>query len=329
MVNKTIRLETKNLQKRIKEAKIPKSSRKNFRFLTWNIRNFNQKKEDKAIRYIAEVCKNFDLIAIQEVKDNLGGIAALQRKLGKKYRFLFSDPAGNTERLVFCYNSEKVEFTGLAAEVVMAPGAGKETVKPELEFDRTPYLASFRVSGCNFIVATVHIYYGSGSNVKYRLGEIQNIARYLQKRSSDVDRLDSDYIACGDFNIEDVRVKEQKRKRRTKKDVLRKLFGALRSGGLIVPKDIQDSPSNLTQTKHFDQIGYHKYSDSTIKFEKGGIIDFVGAVYINDPKLKYKLTDHLPMWAVFSVSKDKNPIYINPPLRYTSKSRKKKRRRRH
>lgn len=313
MVDKKTKRELRSLRKRIKSAKIPKSSRKNFRLLSWNIRNFNQKKEDKAIRYIAQVCKNFDLIAIQEVKDSLVGIEKLQRKLGKKYRFLFSDPAGNGERLVYCYNKNKVQLTGLAAEVVMAPGAGKETVKPELEFDRTPYLASFRVSGCNFIVANVHIYYGSGSKVKYRLAEIRNLAKYLKKRSSDVDTLDSDYIACGDFNIEDVRVKEQKRKRRSKKaNILKELFSALRSGGLIVPKDIQESPSNLTRTKHFDQIGYHRYPDSTIEFVKGGIIDFVGAVYVNDPKLKFKLTDHLPMWAVFSVTKDANPKYINP-----------------
>ena len=212
----------------------------------------------------------------------------------------------------------------------MAPGAGRGNVKPELEFDRTPYMASFRKSGCNFIVVTVHIYYGSKSNVKYRLVEINSIARYLQKRSTDVDALDSDFIACGDFNIEDVRRVEEKRRRSksAKKNVLKQLFGALLSGGLIVPKDIQNSPSNLARNKHFDQIGFHQYKDSTIKFVKGGIIDFVGAVYINDKKLKYKLTDHLPMWAIFSVSKDKNPKYLNPPSIRIKLKKKKPRKRR-
>ena len=328
MSEKIIRLEIRNLRKRIRAADIPKRDRNHLHLLTWNIRNLNEKKEQKAIRYIAQICKNFDLIAIQEVKDNLEGLEKLQRALGKKYRFLFSDPSGNGERLVFCYDSNTIQFTGLAAEIVMAPGAGRGKIKPELEFDRTPYMASFRKHGCNFIVVTVHIFYGSGSAVQYRLEEIRNIAKYLKKRSSDVDALDSDFIACGDFNIEDTkRVMATKQKARTKsakKQILEKLFDALISGKLIVPPEIRNSPSNLTRTKHFDQIGFHKYKDSTLKFMTGGIIDFVGAVYINDPKLKYKLTDHLPMWAVFSISKDKNPKYLNPVLMW-SKLKKTKR----
>ncbi len=300
-----------NLRKRIADAKIPVSTNTNFRMLTWNIRNLNKDKEDRAISYISEICKNFDIIAIQEVKDSLGGLEKLQKALGKNYHFLFSDSSGNSERLAFAYDSTKVQFTGLAAEVVMAPGAGKETVKPELEFDRTPYMASFRVNGCNFILVTVHIYYGTGSAVKYRLEEIKNIAKYLKKSSSDTDALDSDYIACGDFNIESVHT-ELKKSKTVSKNILKDLFGALQSQGLIIESDIQNSPSNLTRTKHFDQIGYHKYPDSTIKFVKGGVIDFVDAVYIGDPKVKFKLTDHLPMWAVFSTTPDKNPKYINP-----------------
>jgi exonuclease III len=298
-----------SLQERIKEADIPTRKNDNFRLLTWNIRNFNSKKEDRAIAIYAEIMKNFDLIAIQEVKDDLGGIEKLQKILGKKYRFLFSDISGNGERLVFCYDSEKIDFTGLAAEIVMAPGQGKETVQPELEFDRTPYMASFRTNGCNFILVTVHIYYGAKSLVKYRLDEIKNIASFLKKSSTDTDALDSDYIACGDFNIEDVRLQVKKTK---KKDILDDLFDALQSKGLIIPEDIQNSPSNLSRNKHFDQIGYHHYKDSTISFLKGGVIDFIGAVYNDDKKLKYNLTDHLPMWAVFETSPDKKPKYINP-----------------
>jgi exonuclease III len=301
--------EIKSLRKKIRLCGIPAPSANNLRLLTWNIRNLNKNKEDRAIACIAEVCKNFDIIAIQEAKKDLGGLEKLQRVLGKRYRFLFSDVAGNSERLVFVYDSGRVQFTGLAAEIVMAPGAGRDNVKPELEFDRTPFMASFRINGCNFIVVTVHIYYGSGSAVKYRLEEIRNVAKYLEKNSSDTDALDSDYIACGDFNIERVKTEMSKSGRA---GIIDELFKALRSGGLIIDEIIQNSPSNLARTKHFDQIGYCKYDDSTIEFETGGTIDFTDAVYVGDPKVAYKLTDHLPMWASFLTSKDKNPKYINP-----------------
>ena len=307
----TEKQELKDLKKRISAAEITAPTKNNFRLLTWNIRNFNENKEKRAVRYIAEVCKNFDIIAIQEVKDSLGGLELLQRELGTKYRFLFSDASGNSERLVFVYDSSRVQFTGLAAEVVMAPGAGRGKVKAELEFDRTPFMASFRINGCNFIIVTVHIYYGSGSAVQYRLEEIKNIAKYLKKSSSDTDALDSDYIACGDFNIEQVHAQIAKKKGK-KSEILGRLFDALQSQGLIIEEDIRNSPSNLDKTKHFDQIGYHKYKDSTIKFLKGGVIDFIGAVYVGDKKIQFKMSDHLPMWAAFSTSRDKNPKYINP-----------------
>lgn len=309
----TIQQGIAELRNRISHAAIPPSRVDNFRLLTWNIRNFNAEKEDRAIQYYAEIMKNFDVIAIQECKDSLGGLERLQKELGTRYRFLFSDAAGNTERLVFVYNTDKVDFTGLAAEVVEAPGQGQDGVKPELEFDRTPYMASFRVKGCNFILVTVHIYYGSGSKVKYRLAEIKNIAKYLKKASDDTDCFDSDYIVCGDFNIEDVRQEMKKNaKKKSAPDPLDELFDALLSEGIIVHEDIRNSPSNLEKNKHFDQIAFQQYKDSTISFVKGGVIDFMGAVYVGDPKLKYKFTDHLPMWAVFNTTPDKKPKYINP-----------------
>ena len=307
----SVAAELVNLRKRITDTNIPASTKGNFRLLTWNIRNLGDKKEDRAITYIAEICKKFDIIAIQEVKDSLAGLEKLQKALGKKYRFLFSDASGNHERLAFVYDSTKVKFTGLAAEVVMVSGAGRPKIKPELEFDRTPYMASFRINRCNFVIVTVHIFYGQKSAVKYRLEEIRNIARYLKKSSSDTDVLDSDYVACGDFNIERVHKKMTKSKSESAK-ILDELFDALKSHGLIIPEIIRKSPSNLSKTKHFDQIGFHQYKDSTLEFVNGGTIDFKDAVYIGDKKLSYKLTDHLPMWAVFSVKPDKKPKFINP-----------------
>ena len=60
------------------------------------------------------------------------------------------------------------------------------------------------------------------------------------------------------------------------------MFDALQSKGLIVPDDIKNSPSNLSKTRHFDQIAYHTYKDTTISFVTGDVIDFVGAFYKNE-----------------------------------------------
>lgn len=323
------RKELRSLRERIKASNIPHRKKNNLRIATWNIRNFGSRKSDRAVSYISEVCKNFDIIAIQEVKDSLEGLEKLQKRLGPHYRIMFSDPSGNTERLVFVYDRNRVVYTGLAAEIVMRPGRGKEEEEIErmkkkmngmseqkkeryrrqlekkkeqkkiIEFERTPYMVSFRASDCNFVLVTVHIYYGSGKFVEFREQEIKNLARFIQKRAEDQEAIDPDFIVLGDFNI---------------KDIGGKFFKALRSGGLRVPKEIQRLGTNLSKKKHFDQIAYHRYRDSTLIYTgRANVIDFVGAVYTDVPeKLKYRLTDHLPLWAEFTVSPDRNPRRINP-----------------
>ena len=409
------------LKERIRESKVPRRRRKeNLLLLTWNIAQFGDKKPDEAIAYMAEIMKRFDVIAIQEVKDNLCGIQALQEKLGKNYGFVFSDPSGNNERLAFCYYKRNIKFTGLAAEVVNSPGLGAEkdrksnftphvnvqknqsvttrvgntkqqydvhkvfevfsggeriarieiestrespievdqayedngvklTIKEfkkinsqkedcpkgyyltveyvgdmpadlimvrerELEFNRTPYVASFSKNNCHFIVTSVHIFYGESSSILFRKQELEMLASYLEERSGDADALDPDYIACGDFNIVEALEQEKQSNtelvvKQTDSEIREALFDALTSKGLIIPPEIRTLGTNLDRTKHYDQIGYHQYDDSTIEFVRGNVIDFVGAVF---PKSNGKqLSDHLPLWAEFSISPDKNPLKIN------------------
>ena len=429
-----INVDMTKLKKRIRESKVPRRTKNdNLLLLTWNIAHFGKNKPKEAIAYMAEIMKRFDIIAIQEVKDDLSGIAALQKKLGKNYRFIFSDASGNSERLVFCYYKNNVKFTGLSAEVVNNPGLGaendkKSNLKPftqikknetievrvgntkqkhsvhkvfevfsknnriarieiesarsspiekdqiyedndvklkiqkfekryykrgdpcngyylaveyigdktadviivrqkELEFNRTPYVVSFSKNNCHFIVTSVHIFYGGKSSILFRKQELEMLASYLEERSSDADALDPDYIVCGDFNIEQAMAYESQESTKRQSDltytkILDSLFSALTSKGLIIPDAIRRLGTNLDRTKHYDQIGYHQYDDSTIEFVRSNVIDFVGAVFpeLGDKPLDNrqtrkhlttKLSDHLPLWAEFSIKPDNKPFEIN------------------
>ena len=429
--------ETKQLEQLLDDLGIPKAADPdNFWLLTWNIAQFNDTKSDRAIRYMATIMQRFDIIAIQEVKSNLGGIEQLAEALDQKYAFLFSDVSGNSERLAFCYRKSSIQFTGLAAEIVNSPGAGRrkgddsnleifskvknqEEINPRiggyhdineiykkfeifskedkliedfeifsskqnkikkgdifgksnkfkvievkkysssnapngkggiylrlkklkgdeqvsivvtdkiLEFDRTPYLASFRKNNCNFIITTAHIFHGkkSSKEVLYRKQEIEFLADYLQTTSGEDYALDSDYIVCGDFNIEKAVKYELSELEESDKDspsrIRKELFKALTDKGLIIPKQIQDSPSNLKQDMYYDQIGFHKYSDSTIEFRNGGSVNWIGKLFSEigngNPsknrgtitKMRNALSDHIPIWAKFSISDDTNPKKIN------------------
>ena len=66
---------------------------------SWNIAQFSDRKKARALQYIADICERFDIVAIQEVKSHLGGLAKLQQLLPGHDQILVSDPTGNHEML--------------------------------------------------------------------------------------------------------------------------------------------------------------------------------------------------------------------------------------
>jgi len=294
---KKIKQELKKLREQIKKEKIPsRKHNENLIIATWNIRNFGKTKTARAVKYIAEICKKFDIVAIQEVKDSLEGLKKLQLLLGPDYRFVFTDPAGNNERLVYMYDRRRVDFTGLASEIVIDPGDKK---KPKVQFHRTPFMASFRTANFDFILVTVHIFYGKSKTIKFREDEIKDLAKFIESRAGDQDIYDPDIIALGDFNI--VKTGD-------------KFFKALESGGLIVENAIKKLKSNYLKNKHYDQIAYYNYTDSAISFSKAGVVDFTNAVFkeMTSRKLSYALSDHLPLWAEFKIKYYEHEQSLNP-----------------
>jgi len=294
---KKIKQELLKLRDQIKKEKIPsRKHNENLIIATWNIRNFGKTKTARAVKYIAEICKKFDIVAIQEVKDSLEGLKKLQLLLGPDYRFIFTDPAGNNERLVYMYDRRRVDFTGLAGEIVIDPGDKK---KPKVQFHRTPFMASFRTANFDFILVTVHIFYGKSKTIKFREDEIKDLAKFIESRAGDEDIYDPDIIALGDFNI----VKTGDR-----------FFNALESGGLIVENAIKKLKSNYLKNKHYDQIAYYDYIDSALEFSKAGVVDFTHVVFkeMTSRKLSYALSDHLPLWAEFKIKNYEHEQFLNP-----------------
>ncbi len=110
------------LRRRIDSAKIPPSKLdESLNLATWNIREFGRKKRlDASIVYIAEIINQFDLVALVELRDNLGDLRRVMKVLGSDWDVVFSDfiedDAGNQERIAFLFDSRMVRFTGLAAE---------------------------------------------------------------------------------------------------------------------------------------------------------------------------------------------------------------------
>jgi endonuclease/exonuclease/phosphatase family metal-dependent hydrolase len=89
---------------------------------TWNIANLGvQGWRDKDYRLITEILNWFDLVALQEVNDNLAGVRAVRQHLGADYRLLFSDASGNDERMTFVDDATKLALLEQVGEVARHP----------------------------------------------------------------------------------------------------------------------------------------------------------------------------------------------------------------
>ena len=93
---------------------------------SFNIRKLGEKKKksDGAWKLLEMTCDRFDLIAIQEVQDNLDGIKYLRDQLGGAYGLVASDVTGiypgergNAERLAFLFRWKVVRRTEIASDI--------------------------------------------------------------------------------------------------------------------------------------------------------------------------------------------------------------------
>lgn len=74
--------------------------------------------------FLAYICEHFDLLAIQEILDDLNGLRRLKSLLGPEFAFIVSDTTGAfpgrrglAERLGFIYNHQLVERTEIATDI--------------------------------------------------------------------------------------------------------------------------------------------------------------------------------------------------------------------
>lgn len=129
---------------------------------TWNVANLGvQERRQQDYRLIAELIDWFDIVALQEVADDLTGLYAIRDLLPDR-RILVSDTAGNDERAAFVYDPETVELRELVGRLSVPPSDFRyvrlEGVEREFRgFDRSPYLAAFRASSFTFLLVNVHL----------------------------------------------------------------------------------------------------------------------------------------------------------------------------
>jgi len=108
----------------------PSDATRSFRLATWNLREFDSAsygyRSQEAKSYIAEIISHFDLVALQEIRRDLGPLEDIRQLLGSGWDFIATDvtegDAGNEERMAFLYNRGKVSFRNVAGELTLPKG---------------------------------------------------------------------------------------------------------------------------------------------------------------------------------------------------------------
>jgi len=325
--------------KRLLRSKLPgRTVNDTLLLATWNIREFGGSKYGGRIKeayyYIAEIISAFDIVAIQEVKENLRALEKVMYILGENWRYISTDvtagKSGFQERLAFVYDSNKIGFQNIAGEIVLPMGKkikvkkGKEEqeIAEDRQFARTPYIAAFQCGWLRFMLCTAHIYYGAASGVKLkrRIDEIRALAKFLSRQAGKEFKKKSrgyNYILLGDFNINDPEDETMK---------------ALQNNGFEIPEKLQ-IPTNVKKNKFYDQIAF-KTREGELRIggseKSAGVLDYfrtifkAGDVDVYEEYMKkadeeystyddakkgklfeewrtYQMSDHYPLWVELKI----------------------------
>lgn len=247
--------------------------------ITWNIRHLGKTKSDQEINQIAQLLRNFDIVALQEVvaKDP-GGAQAVAKiadelnRMGTKWDYRISDPTNSpsaniSERYAFLWKTAKVDIKGRAFL----------DSDMEEEYLREPYIAKFQTKkGTDpFFVINYH-------SRKFNDRPEEEIIHFKDYPN----RLKTNRIfMVGDFNLNE------------KHPVWDSLFRIGYKPALINQKTtLKVKCKNGNYLNHAIDNIY--YPTQFFELINSGTVDFVGGC--NNLDKARAISDHLPAYIEFS-----------------------------
>lgn len=308
----SVAAEAQTLRQHKQTRGVPDKTQNTVLVATWNIANLGtQDRRDQDHRLIAEILSWFDVVAIQEVKDDFSHLFDIQHHLGPGFRVLMSDVAGNNERIAFVYDRTKVTLLEKVGEIAFPPGDLSKVkikgIKKTFEgFDRTPYLAAFQAGKLSFLLVNVHLYFGKQNtkaekkaSLERRALETFAVARWADLRAKSPYAFTRDIIALGDFNMPKAQPGDP-------------IFNALTSKGLELPPHTSKIGSAIASDNEYDQVAFFPGATAQDFTGQKGIFDYDKVIFPalwgtgNNVKnfnayLRYYISDHRPMWVEFRI----------------------------
>ncbi|EEY66496.1 uncharacterized protein PITG_17114 [Phytophthora infestans T30-4] len=166
---------------------------------SWNIRNISRRKEIFLLERIADILKEFDIVALQEVRDLI--VLKRLKTMLPGWDYVVSEPVGRmspgakkrVERYAFFYRRSAAR---LVEKCWLVEGSSDV-------FTRLPCVATFRatkesgVTGLELALINVHV---SFAEKESRHAEIAEISRLANELSASVP-INRKVVVLGDFNL--------------------------------------------------------------------------------------------------------------------------------
>lgn len=244
--------------------------------ISWNIRDFGRTKNTEELNQIAEIVRDVDILAIQEVVAGYGGAQAVAKltdllnRKGAKWDYVISDPTNSPK-----YVAERYAIIWKTKHIKIKNRGRLISVLDHL-IDREPFLLDLYTHGKMFQLINFH----SRPHNKNPESEILALSNHV------IDSLNSaPLIIAGDFNV----------------DEKMPVFNRLKNSGY--KPAITDQKTTLKwQCDKNEYLNYpidNVFYSRDIQKIKGDVIDFVR--FCENLEKARKLSDHLPVLLTFSL----------------------------
>jgi len=265
-------------------AKRPKAAARSnhtIRIASFNAQAFGEAKlnDAEAMETLAAIVRSFDLVAIQEVRsvahDIMPQLIDLLNADGRQFDYAIGPKLGRTadkEQYAFVFDTDTIEIDRHQLYTVD---------DPDDLLHREPLVGWFRARGpapeeaFTFSLATVH------TDPDETNTELDVLDDVFFKIRDDRRRGEDDVILAGDFNAKAVHLRQ---------------LGQVKGLAKIIHGE---TPTNTRYTAQYDNILFD--AKATSEFTgRGGVFDFVRE-YRLTPEQAQRISDHLPVWAEFSI----------------------------
>lgn len=211
---------------------------------SFNIRKLGNKEQrtEDTWQFLAQICRQFDLLSVQEIMDDLTGFDYLKQLMGENFGAVVSDvtgafpgEAGLGERLGFIYNRSLIERGNIVSDIsfdrtkllttmiehsselvqAISPhlnqdGTLRKGAKIELPvfltFVRQPFCASFKIAGHpgtrSYEIMAVNAHLYFGDRIEDRRQEFDALMEWLLARVKEKSSDAPNYILMGDLNLD-------------------------------------------------------------------------------------------------------------------------------